>query len=96
MRLSVAIPQVQLLDEVVVPVVCMTNALIQMRSTVEVPQLQFLKVVIIPVGAQRQVPMVSLFSRPWSFSCCSTLTRCSTIWLCIPAGSSGAVVEKTV
>ena len=91
------VPQVQLLDKVVVPVVCTTNALIQMRSTVEVTQLQFLfKVVIIPVGAQRQVPMVSLFSRPRRFSCCSTLTRCSTIWLCIPAGSSGAVVEKTV
>ena len=29
-------------------------------------------------------------------SCCGTLTRRSTIWLCIPAGSSGAVVEKTV
>ena len=38
------------------------HALIQRRITVEVPQLQFLfKVVNIPVGAQRQLPMVSLF-----------------------------------
>ena len=60
------------------------------QKTVEIPQLQFFfKVVIIPVGAPRQVPMVSLFSRPRRFSCCSTLTRCSTIWLCSPAGSSG-------
>ena len=82
------VPQIPLLDKVVVPAVCTTNALIQMRSTVEVPQLQFFfKVVIIPVGAPRQVPMVSLFSRPRRFSCCSTLTRCSTIWLCSPAGS---------
>ena len=58
----VAIPQVQLLDKVVVPVVCTTNALVQLLITVEVPQLQFLfKVVNIPVGAQRQLPMVSLF-----------------------------------
>ena len=35
------VPQVQLLNKVVVPVVCTTNALIQVRSTVEVPQLQF-------------------------------------------------------
>ena len=77
------VPQVQL-DKVVVPVVCTTNYLIQMRCIVELPQLQFLfKVVIIPVGAQRQVPTVSLFSRPRRFSCCSTLTRCSTISLCI-------------
>ena len=35
------------------------------QKTVENPLLQFInKVVIIPVGAQRQVPMVSLFSRP--------------------------------
>ena len=48
------VPQVQLLDKVVVPAVCTTNALIQIRSTVEVLQLQFLfKVVIIPVGAPR-------------------------------------------
>ena len=48
-RLSVAIPQVQLLDEVVVPVVC--------SSTVEVPQLQFLgNVVDFPVVAQRLLP----------------------------------------
>ena len=67
------------------------------QKTVEIPQLQFFfKVVIIPVGAPRHVPMVSLFSRPRRFSCCSTLTRCSTIGLCSPAGSSGAVVEKTV
>ena len=58
----VAIPQVQLLDKVVVPVVCTTNAMVQRLITVEVPQLQFLfKVVNIPVGAQRQLPMVSLF-----------------------------------
>ena len=58
----VAIPQVQFLDKVVVPVVCAANALIQRRITVEVPQLQFLfKVVNIPVGVQRQLPMVSLF-----------------------------------
>ena len=58
----VAIPQVQLLDKVVVPVVCTTNALVQLLITVEVPQLQFLfKVVNIPIGAQRQLPMVSLF-----------------------------------
>ena len=38
------------------------HALIQRCITVEVPQLQFLfKVVNIPVGAQRQLPMVSLF-----------------------------------
>ena len=44
-----AIPQVQLLDEVVVPVVC--------SSTVEVPQLQFLdNVVDFPVVAQRLLP----------------------------------------
>ena len=50
---AVETPQVQFLDEVV--------ALVQLRSTVEVPQLQFLfKVVNIPVGAQRQLPMVSL------------------------------------
>ena len=37
------------------------------QKTVENPLLQFInKVVIIPVGAQRQVPMVSLFSRPRS------------------------------
>ena len=67
------------------------------QKTMEIPQLQFFfKVVIIPVGAPRQVPMVSLSSRPRRFSCCSTLTRCLTIWLCSPAGSSGAVVEKTV
>ena len=48
-RLSVAIPQVQLLDEVVVPVVC--------SRTVEVPQLQFLdNVVDFPVVAQRLLP----------------------------------------
>ena len=53
----VAIPQVQLLDKVVVPVVCTTNAFFQLLITVEVPQLQFLfKVVNIPVGAQRQLP----------------------------------------
>ena len=58
----VASPQVQLLDKVVVPVVCTTNALVQLLITVEVLQLQFLfKVVNIPVGAQRQLPMVSLF-----------------------------------
>ena len=35
------------------------------QKTVENPLLQFInKVVIIPVGAHRQVPMVSLFSRP--------------------------------
>ena len=61
-RSSMSFPQVQLLDKVVVPVVCAANALIQRRITVEVPQLQFLfKVVNIPVGAQRQLPMVSLF-----------------------------------
>ena len=37
-----AIPQVQLLDEVVVPVVCNDNALVLMLRTLEVPQLQFL------------------------------------------------------
>ena len=56
------VQQVQLLDKVVVPVVCAANVLIQRRITVEVPQLQFLfKVVIIPVGGQRKLPMVSLF-----------------------------------
>ena len=55
------VPQVQLLDKVVVPVVCTTNALIQMRSTVEMPQLQFLFMVVnIPVGAQRRLPVISL------------------------------------
>ena len=45
----VAISQVQLLDKVVVPVVCMANALVKLLITVEVPQLQFLfKVVNIP------------------------------------------------
>ena len=58
----VAIPQVQLLDKVVVPGVCTTNALVQLLLTVEVPQLQFLFYVVnIPVGAQRQLPMASLF-----------------------------------
>ena len=77
-RLSVAIPQDQLLAEVDVPVVCTTNALIQRRTTVEVPQLQFLFIVVnIPVGAQRQLPMVSL-QRPLRFFCCSILTKCST------------------
>ena len=37
-----AIPQVQLLDDVVVPVVCNDNALVLMLRTLEVPQLQFL------------------------------------------------------
>ena len=37
-----AIPQVQTLDEVVVPVVCNDNALVLMLRTLEVPQLQFL------------------------------------------------------
>ena len=41
-------------------------------------------------------PLVCLFSRPQRLSSCSPLTKCSTIWLCIPAGSSGAVVENTV
>ena len=50
----VAIAQVQLLEKVM--------PLIQRCIIVEVPQLQFLfKVVNIPVGAQRQLPMVSLF-----------------------------------
>ena len=41
-------------------------ALIQRCIIVEVPQLQFLfKVVNIPVGAQRQLPMVSLFRGHW-------------------------------
>ena len=54
----VAIPQVQLLDKVVVPVVCTTNALIQRCTTVEVPQLQFLFMVVnIPVGTQSLIPM---------------------------------------
>ena len=71
MQLLHGVPQVQLLDKVVVPVVCTTNARIQfvasVQKTVENPLLQFInKVVIIPIGAQRQVPMVSLFSRPRS------------------------------
>ena len=37
-----AIPQVQLLDKVLVPVVCNDNALVLMLRTLEVPQLQFL------------------------------------------------------
>ena len=53
MPVYVAISQVQLLDKVF--------ALIQGCIIVEVPQLQFLfKVINIPVGAQRQLPMVSL------------------------------------
>ena len=93
------VPQVQLLDKVVrarcVHDKCPDPDRRAVQKTVKNQQLQFLfKVVIIPVGPQRQVSMVSLFSRPRRFSCCSTLTRCSTIWLCSPAGSSGAVVER--
>ena len=55
----VAIPQVQLLDKVVVPVVCTTNALVQLLITVEVPQLQFLYKVV-------NIPVVRRDSFPWS------------------------------
>ena len=71
-----AFPQVQLLDEVVVPVVCMTNAFFQLLITVEVPLVQLIiKVIYIPVAAQRQVSMVLLFSRPWRFHGCSSSTK---------------------
>ena len=76
LRGLVAIPQVQLLDEVVVPVVCTTNAFFQLLITVEVPLVQLIiKVIYIPVAAQRQVSMVLLFSRPSRFHGCSSSTR---------------------
>ena len=80
-RCYVAIPQVQLLDKVVMPVVQMPDPDAQSQWRCRSCSFLF-KVVNISVGAQRQLPMVSLFSRPRRFSCCSTLTRCSTIWLC--------------
>ena len=66
------------------------------QRTVEYPQLQFsFKVVIIPVGAQRLVPMVSLFCRPWRFSCCSTFDKVFDVPVYRSTVSSGAVVEMT-
>ena len=76
LRGLVVFPQVQLLDEVVVPVVCTTNAFFQLLISVEVPLVQLIiKVIYIPVVAQRQVSMVLLFSRPSRFHGCSSSTR---------------------
>ena len=78
LRGLVAFPQVQLLDEVVVPVVCTTNASFQLLFTVEALLVQLIiKVIYIPVAAQRQVSMVLLFSRPSRFHGCSSSTRSS-------------------
>ena len=76
LRGLLAFPQVQLLDEVVVPVVCTTNAFFQLHITVDVPLVQLIiKAIYIPVAAQRQVSMVLLFSRPSRFHSCSSSTR---------------------
>ena len=76
LRGLVAFPQVQLLDEVVVPVVCTTNAFWQLLIKVELLLVQLIiKVIYIPVAAQRQVSMVLLFSRPSRFHGCSSSTR---------------------
>ena len=54
-----AIPQVQLLDEIVVPVVCNDNALVLSLRTLEVPQLQFLDKVF------HRCSSWTRFSCPW-------------------------------
>ena len=86
----VAIPQVQLLDKVVVPVVCTTNALVQ------VPQLQFLFKVV-------NIPSVRRDSFPWSHSSeaieillLQYTDKVDDVGCARRAGSHGCVVEETV
>ena len=78
------------------PLLCKTGGCPDSAETCEVSARVLGHGVDISVVAQRQLTWAWLFSRPRRFSCCSTLTRCSTIWLCFPTGSSGADVEKTV
>ena len=78
----VSFPQVQLLDKVVVPVVCNDNALVQMRITVEVPQLQFLDMeltcpLLCHTGAQVQTSWTRMWTCPLL---CQTGSLVQQLW----------------